>query len=503
MPLPSPKTRAQWLELLDKQPLPVTPQALQQVTRALGDSRRSLRDIGEIMQRTPTLALCIMREANRSASALGEPCAHLETALSRLGLERSAQLISRQPTLPVEQIPRQLRQILLISQHAAQQANGLFAGRLARLWQEINWGSTLFLAPLWPLVAAHPEFFDEWEQRVLLNGEQACKVEKQLLGVSLPSLCLALAEHWRLPEWIIQAYRLLLTDRRLLVRALHIARDNEHPLQQQQCLDQDNNLSRWLTHPANSVLLANAIALSAHHCWSGPHSLRWQQLTGLYLQATIGELQQQIHQQAAVSARRCDTEQLWHPAQALLWPWDAVHLRPNVASAPAKTDAQQWRLLCAQLLQSPSAFSNTMQLSSCAIQALQAAGMQRLLLLRIDQKQSALKVQELAGLPAEAADITLLPLQSQVLRSLLAKPGQLHLTPANIAQFSALLPGPLKALFAGENLLLRSVANEGRVVMLLVADINGQPLSETQLKIFGKTAQCIDRALTSFANRAG
>ncbi|EGH35863.1 hypothetical protein PSYJA_45201, partial [Pseudomonas syringae pv. japonica str. M301072] len=37
------------------------------------------------------------------------------------------------------------RQLILVSQHATQQANGLFASRLARLWQDIHMGSLLFL----------------------------------------------------------------------------------------------------------------------------------------------------------------------------------------------------------------------------------------------------------------------------------------------------------------------------------------------------------------------
>lgn len=503
MPLPNPKTCAQWLELLDKQAMVAPADELLQINRVLADNRRSLREIAQAIQRAPTLALCIMREANRGNTGLSEPCSHLETALSRLGLERTASLLNSQPTAPTEQIPRQLRQLQLISQHAAQQANGLFAGRLARLWQDINWGSLLFLAPLWPLVSANPELFDEWEQRVLLNGEQAGKVEKQLLGLPLTRLCLALAEHWNLPEWIIQAYRLLHSERRMLARALHIARNNEQPLQQQHALDQDHALSRWLTHPANSVLLANAIALSAHHCWSGKHSMRWQQLSAMYLQSPVPEMQQAIHQQAVLSAQHSDIESLWHPAQALLWPWPTTHLQPPAPAVTVKADVQQWREVCSQLLQEPSGFSNIVQLSECAIAALRACGMQRVLLLHANRSQSTLKTLNCTFLAPETRELVLQTQQSQVLRSLLEKPAQLHLTPSNLAQVSALMPGVLKSLFPGEHLIMRSLAINQRVVMLLVADHGGKALGETQLQAFNKTAQCLERALASFAKRAG
>lgn len=505
-PLPLPRRLEEWLEQLDEQPLPVPIASHQSVSRALSDNRRSLREIAELMQSSPALALAVLREANRQAGSFSEPAESLESAIGRLGLQRTADLLKRQPARPLDEIPLALRQIQLISQHAAQQANGLFAGRLARLWQEIHWGSLLFLAPLWALVAAHPELFSAWEQRVLANGEPAAKVEQELLGVPLLQLCLALAERWRLPDWIVQGYRLLAQDRRQLVRALHIAHDNEHPLHQQQLLDADTPLRRWLTRPGNSILLANGLALSAHHAWNGPHTARWQRLTGLYLQLSLNEVQQQVHQHAVQSARQHGGGDLWHPAQALLWPWDARRLqaaRPTAAAAttPPAAAENEWRRHCARLLAQPSAFDNLAQLTACASQALQACGMQRVLLLLADRTHSRLQVQQQAGLPPSASGLRLDPQHSQVLRRLLQEPAQLRLTPANIAQFSALLPGALKALFPGEHLLLRSLANQGRVVMLIIADQAGSALGDAGLRAFGQTAQCIERGLGSFAKR--
>uniref|UniRef100_UPI0035643049 HDOD domain-containing protein n=1 Tax=Pseudomonas sp. TaxID=306 RepID=UPI0035643049 len=197
---PQPRTLEDWLDRLDKQLLPVPVEHHLNVCRALSDSRRSLRDIAELMQASPALALCVLREANRQAGSFSAPAESLESALSRLGLQRTLELVKRQPARPLDEIPLALRQIQLISQHAAQQASGLFSARLARLWQEIHWGSLLFLAPIWSLLAAHPELLEQWEQRVLAHAEPAAKVEQDLLGVPLLALCLALAERWRLPD---------------------------------------------------------------------------------------------------------------------------------------------------------------------------------------------------------------------------------------------------------------------------------------------------------------
>ncbi len=500
---PRPRSLAAWLKELSELPLPLPAEEREPLLRTIRDSRRSLREIAERIYHCPAATLCLIRAANRSRNSLVEPSVGIEQALSRLGLERSEELIRQMPGIPSAEYPQGLAQLLLISQHASQQAKGLFAARLARLWEEIHCGSLLLLSPIWLLIYSRPELFKAWEQRVLINNEPPARVEIELLGVPLLELALALAEKLRLPEWIIQGYRLLVGDRRLLVKALHIARDHEHPLQQQLQLDQDPPLRRWLTRTENSILLANCIAMAAHHDWNGNHCRRWQRLTGLSLKLPVDDMRQITHQQAVISAREHASAALWHPAQALLWPWDCYRWQPVVIAPPAVqlTAIDQWRESCAQLLRDPSAFTNVLQLTACAIQAIQQCGMQRVLLLLADRQHTRLVAQQCYGLPNEAARLSIDPAQSQIIRRLLAQPGQLHLSPSNMAQFSALLPGNLKSVFSGEHLVMRSLVNNQRVVMLLIADQGGGGLSDSSLKGFSKTAQCIERALTSFSRR--
>ncbi|WP_312965788.1 HDOD domain-containing protein [Stutzerimonas kunmingensis] len=497
---PLPRTIPAWIKALDDAPLPAFAGVHGKVRLALRDSSKSMRQIAELIQDSPVLALRFIQEANRGIGD-SQPAESLEVALSRIGLQRAEALLARIPAMEAADMPQPLRQLVLISRHASQQANGLFAARLARLWQDIHWGSLLFLSPAWALIGAYPHLLDSWEQRVLVKGEPASRVERELLGVSLLELCLRLAEHWRLPDWIIQGYRLLGTDRRRLIKALHIAHDNEHPLHQQQMLDADPDLRRWLTLPSNTIVLANGLALSSHHSWSGVHSLRWQRLAGLYLQVSLADLQQMVHQQAATSAREIGRTDLWHPAQGLLWPTGTRFQVLRAAPVASDADLAEWREHCRRLLSEPTPFSNVLQLTATASQALACAGMQRTLVLLFDRKQSRLVAQQSAGLPSDAARLTLIPEQSQIVRRLLEKPAQLRLQPANMAQFSALLPGSLKALFSGEHLLLRSLGIDGRVLMLVVSDQNGASFSDTTLQTFAKTTQCIERALATFSRR--
>src|SRR5690606_16994982 len=155
----------------------------------------------------------------------------------------------------------------------------------------------------------------------------------------------------------------------------------------QQRLDEDTHLRRWLTQPGNSILLANGLAVSSHHNWSCEHHLRWQRLTGLYLQLALPDMQQLVHQQAAQSARQHHLPGLWHPAEALLWPWDACRLRDlQPPPAPvANLQLDQWKHHCARLLAQPTPFANVVQLTDSACHALQAGGMQRVLVLLADR----------------------------------------------------------------------------------------------------------------------
>ncbi|MBD8603253.1 HDOD domain-containing protein [Pseudomonas sp. CFBP 8771] len=500
-----PQTLDTWLALLDGVRLPIPRLYHDKVRAAIKDRRRSLRDIADLMQHSPALVLSVMREANRHASnSLAEPAESLEVALNRLGLSRAEELLMRLPALDPQQMPLTLRQLQMISQHASQQANGLFAARLARLWQEIHWGSLLFLSPLWPLAATYPELLDEWEHRVIAEGEAAATVEQALFGVPLLVLCQALAQKWRLPAWVLHGYRLLLGERRALVQALHIARDNQHRLRQQQQLDDEPALRRWLNQPANTILMANGLALAAQHGWFTPHLQRWQYLSCLYLQVPLEQVQQQVHQHAVHSARVHWATDLWHPARSLPWPPQHAPATQDSEPAPAPSEAALagWRHLCTQLLATPTPFNNALHLTTCARDALLACGMQRVMLLMVDRSHGSLRVHQSAGLPKEAAALSLGIEHSSLLQRLLAQPTQLRMGSANSAQLQALLPATLRALFRGEHVLLRSLGVEGRVHTLLVADQGGRPFSEISVQGFGKTAQCIERALDTFTNRS-
>jgi hypothetical protein len=168
---------------------------------------------------------------------------------------------------------------------------------------------------------------------------------------------------------------------------------------------------------------------------------------------------------------------------------------------PTSDELTRWRKLCQDLLAQPSPFTNNVHLATQVIEALLASGMQRILLLSPDKANDHLRVQQMAGLPKEAGALVLPVAQNKLLQKLLAKAGQLRITPENHSQLSALLPAPLRALFRSEHVLLRSLAVADQVLMLMVADQGCRPLADISVQAFGKTAQCTERALSVFANR--
>lgn len=490
-----------WLARLDKPRLPALPHVQNQVLKMLGDGNRSLREIADRLQNSPGMALYLMIEANRSgSSSLHSPAETMEQALTRLGAQRSIELLRRLPTLGQAEMPVAMAQLQLISLHAMQQADGLFTPHLARLWQEIHWSSLLFMSPLWALAWLEPERMQQWIRRVLEKAEPARQVEAELFGQPLLGLCQQLSEHWCLPAWISQGYHLLGTQHRLLVKSLHIARDYRSPLQQRQKLDADPPLQRWLTQPGNTVLLSNALAIVAHHGWYSGHMLRWQQLAGLYLQAELPDLQALSHQQAVTSARLHAVPGLWHPAQALLWP-APVSNKPLANHLPSAQELQAWRSACQQLLSSPSPFSNMAQLLAATGQALNAAGFPRTLVLFSDRPRGRLLAQHYSSLANQAKSLQLLPALNPILKQLLAKPMQLHIQQDNSARFYPLLPEELQKLFDSRHLLLRSIGAPERIALVLVVDQNKQPINDLSVQIFNKTCQCLEKALQHFNHR--
>lgn len=499
------KALEQWIKQLDNTRLPVYKAQRELALDTLQAGDKSLGDIAQVISQAPTIALIIMRDANRRSSSTAQPVQTLENALSRLGLEHCSTLLKSLIDDEESDIPFALRQVWMIGQHLNVQANGLFSTRMARLGQEIHWGSLLFLSPSWPLLTRHPEFFTEWERRVLGNNEPALEVEHELLGMPLTELCLGLAEHWQLPSWIIDGYRLLNDNSHILIQALSIARHTEQPLLQQQKLDALPTLNNWFNRPANTIVFACGLVMAAHSSWGNEQCIRWQRLISLYLKQDLATVQQTTHQLAVEHARLQRTEDLWQPAQALLWPWGTQRLRQaaeqHQAAAPDSDDLAQWRIHCTELLRSPSPFSNPVQLTQRINLALQACGMRRVCIMLLDATGKQLQVSERYGISAEQLPPSFTIAHHTQTANLLTESTCLLINKDNAKQMNPHLPAELTAIFSRSQWALASLSNSHRQVMLIAADQATAVMHPVTLQAFKKTLEHIERALVLFSSR--
>ena len=500
---PAPTSLAAWLDALDRVRLPALAGAHRHAQIALGSEHRTLREITHAIQGCPALALQIMRDANRQADEPDARATSLETALARIGVERAIELLLQIPRLnPEVHPPGPVFQAYLISQHACQQAHGLFSVRLARLWPEIQWNTLLFLAPLWGIIQLQPALLTCWEEQVLPGHQSPGQASQELLQVPLLALCQAVASRWKFPEWIQQGYQLLQDGHRQLGQALQIARHPEQ-LEQQRQLDARPDLYHWLIQPCNTLIMANSLALTAHHCWTGRQILRWQQLTSLYLGLPLADLQQLQHQQAARSARQHLLGGLWHPALMLVQPWDS-HYPPPRAPAPHKVadSLRHWRAFCSRLQQTPSPFANLLELLTVTRNALLCAGWPRFLILQLDPRRHALVARQGAGLGSEALQLQLQLAYSPLLKQLLEQSRQLSVTRENSTRVNAHLPGLIKSVIAEKNFILRSLVSPSGISLLIIADHAGQPLQDTARQLFSQTMHCLDQALRHYRGDA-
>ncbi|HLT03912.1 MAG TPA: HDOD domain-containing protein [Pseudomonas sp.] len=506
MPMPDPSTPPRslngWLERLDGVNLPLSRRQREQLCHELRHGERPLRVIAPRLQTSPAVTLALLREANRqSPGPLGGAVEHVEGALVRLGLERAEAILRDLPERSAATLPPSLIQLLVISQHAQHQAAGLFASRMARLENEIHCASLLFLAPLWALAQAYPDLPLRWAARVLGERQPAQLVERDLLGVSLPELCLALARRWRLPEGVTFSYQLLHRERDNLIRCMRLARrPGARPLQRLQ--DEDPELLRWLTRPANSALLANALALTAHFSWDDARALRWQRLSALYLEQPLDRLQARLHSLAADSARLLPNGPAWHPAQALLWP--AGSRRPPAPEPPSLLSSffrpEEWRRLCDRFTQQPSAFANLPHLLASAAQALALCGLQRFVLMFSDRQGQLIALHQ-QGLAPRTPRLKADPGHWPLLPQLVAQPVLVHVSPQRNPGLGQRLPPAIREQFDDRHLVMRGFNLGGRNSLVLIGDQHGMPFSDRQLELLEKTARVIERGTLAFGKR--
>ncbi|HDZ57032.1 MAG TPA: hypothetical protein ENI17_17850 [Pseudomonas xinjiangensis] len=502
--------------------LPVEQTQRDRLVEIMDSELLSLTDLARELIRVPVAALHICRAAGETSKARDIDILTLEQACGLLGTQRLGNILKNMPTSDVADTPLPYRQLLSISEHAYQQAQGFFSHRMARLWHEMSLASLLFLSPCWVLIYHRPQLFEQWDARHLGNkthDDAQDDSDGMFDSNFLLALAQQLAQDWWLPPWILQGYRSLGSSRRVMVKALHIARDASHPRDQQAALDQDKTLSRWLTQPANSPLLANGIALGAHHDWEARHTRRWQQLTALYLGSSVVEIQLTSHMNAVEIARFAahapGNIDLWQPAEALVWPEGSRRIRPatDVRAVAQANDvrgsrqstltanAAAWRQECRQLLATPSPFKSVLAILNSALQALnEGLGARQCWIALYNGKEQQLILSASAGFERQMVGMMLGPCRGNAWGNWLMK-RRCHTILGHAASAPLPVPQKIRELTDNQAYHLLPLAPKGVLMgAVYVSFEQGNPLPEDRREpALTKTIDCLNRALVIFS----
>ncbi len=507
-------------EKLNATVLPITPAQRQDLLSQLNSDMLSLGELTLHIMSVPVAALHICRAAGEAARNRDVDILTLEQACNLLGTQRLARLIEDIPVVEAQQMPAAYRQLISISEHAVSQAHGLFSQRIARLWHEMSLATLLFLSPLWALTYLKPHIFEQWD--AMNRGALPNNVSKRQIAETTAAgfvLVQQVAQDWWLPPWILQGYRSMNSSRRTMVKALHIARNANNPQDQQARLDSDRELYRWLTQPANSLLMATGIALGAHHNWYAIHTLRWQQLSALYLGCSVGQTQHISHESAVNSAKvqhQASPGQNWLPAVSLPWPADyAPTLEPAAkpASAPAgPTPAapirpERWRQLCLTLNAQPTPFNTLPELLDCALKAMHdGLGLQQCWIALYNGKAQQLVVGAALGFNAEhrITGTRLGNPRGSAWGNWLGSDTCHHLDNAEFSRLGPILPGALRSMAPDSAFELVPILHNTQILGVLFACNPGNQrlLDQQRQKALIKTANCILNALLNFKQRA-
>ncbi|MGY8811798.1 MAG: hypothetical protein ACKVK5_12275 [Pseudomonadales bacterium] len=508
-------------EKLNATVLPITPAQRERLLLQLDSDMLSLSELTQEIMSVPVAALHVCRAAGDAARNKDVDILTLEQACGLLGTQRLGTLLGNIPVVEADQLPKAYLQLLSISEHAVSQAQGLFSHRIARLWHEMSLATLLFLSPLWVLTYIKPHIFEQWDQ--LNRGVLPENVSKKQIAETTSMgflLVQQVAQDWWLPPWILQGYRSLNTSRRTMVKALHIARNASNPQDQQARLDADRDLYRWLTQPANSLLMASGIALGSHHSWYAIHTLRWQQLSALYLGCSVADVQRINHESAAASARiqhQLTPGQPWLPASSLAWPADysptttepaaKTASKPFTPIPPAPIRPGRWRQLCLMLSTQPSPFTSLPELLDCALKAMHdGLGSQQCWIALFNGKAQQLVVSAALGFESGQRLIgtKLGNPRGSAWGNWLISESCHHLNTERVTSLGPLLPGSLKTIAPDSAFELVPIIHNNQVLgLLFVCNPGNQQLIDQQRqKALVKTASCALKGLLNFKQRS-
>ncbi len=337
-----PQGLAHWVQVLDRDRLPVLPASARRAGRLLRDPEVSLFDLGEVISSDPVMRVHVVRECNRrfgerAAGVLANPhhCAAM------LGLDHLSTLLQSFKTLrgdPGEPRETLYLQAISTSLHAAEQAASWTRFRHQAGADAMFISALLYGVPQWCLWR-----FAQREMRAIQILQRRDRVpwreaELAVLGCTREQIAVELARRWHMPAIIVEALSSshLPSPGFLLREARAYARDPNHTLPNR------TPQGDLVNSPALAVALSNGLAQALAEDWYSPRSRRYLGLLAAYLD------QPESGVEALVKSTALDTSRRWFlpgtlaPAASLIWP---RQLRARRRLRPAAVPAAVARML--------------------------------------------------------------------------------------------------------------------------------------------------------------
>ncbi|MEN8180794.1 MAG: HDOD domain-containing protein [Pseudomonadota bacterium] len=466
-----------WVARLSPEPLPVMRRTLTRVKDLLDKSSASHTSLRDVIEFDPGFSLYVFRKLKSLPNQPKEPVSKLGNALSLLGMDQIKQASLDLPALE-DRLKGPPRRGLLDgysrAAHAAIYASELSLRLKFREAESLTFAALLHDVGEMALWNAAPEVMRQIQQ-LMQQGDSREDAALQVLGFTLEALNQKLSSRWQLPELTQESQELY---------------------------------NSFQPQPL-TVMLACAVARDSVHSWTSQKIFDHLELLAEFLEISQEQAQAQLHQAAALAARKLHGLPLPLPAFRLVNstgnkvspPMQQTEAKSEPATTqpplPAKAEktAQPVHQKSPATDKKPAPKHNPLHESlTRTIDTMQENhGLVNVMFTMLSTDKTKLIARFVAGNQAQSKLKGFqVSLQRPSLFSLLMKkPQAIWLNPGNQEKYQQLLPEKILQQLCGKGFLVMSIFIKNKPVGLFYADngCSNKPLTGDQYHNFKALCQ--------------
>lgn len=467
-----------WVARLCVEPLPVMRRTLTRVKDILAKPSANHSSLCEAIEFDPGFSLHVLRKLKSLPNQPKEPVSKLANAISLLGMTQVEQVALDLPVLEdrLKGPPRRgLLECYSRAAHAAVYANALNHRLKFGVGESLASSALLHDIGEMALWNAEPEVVRKIH-RLMQAGDTREDAALQILGFPLEELNQQLGERWQLPE-------------------LTRISQGQHNSYQAQPL---------------TVMLACAVARDSAQSWNAFETLDHLELLAEFLEISLDQAQAQLHQTAALAARRLHGLPLPLPAFRLVHAADNIPKRTKqsddaktaaIAQASKPRQREQDEQSNSSNKKSPGPSGNPIQeklrLVVDEMRGLHGLDTVMLAMLTSDRTKLLARFVSTRDKNAKLHNFVAEMQQPNLFSALLKKPQSLWLNPKNLQKYRQAIPESILPLICPKGCLLMSVFINNKSVGLFYADGGAStPLSEEQYHNFKLLCQRFTQELS-------